>query len=208
MNGLSDRAKQLIPKARIVSFAGWQDMPPEAIAIFQRADDASQYLTDNDLATLSTIMPSPTNHTSQGISVKGMDTADIDAIAVVQQLRDQAADIVDEAREGVLQAFPGIVEPGGGLYPPMRADACWRDFWQFLRCITYGIAGGHTHYTSPDGLAAMEQLYDELQVPLPAMLSGIKGIKKASLNRLDLETHTALEPYFNHLIERLSSFLT
>lgn len=187
MNGLSERAQQLIPKARIVSFAGWRDVDVDAIALLQAADDSKQYLTDADLAAFADIKPS--------------------TVRVIQQLRDQAADIVDEARGEVLQAFPGILEPGGGLHPAMRAEACWRDFWHFLRCITYGIAGEQTQYTSTEGLAAMEQLYQELQVPLPAMVEGLKGIKKASLSRFPAETHTALAPYFDHLTERLASFV-
>lgn len=193
MNELSDRAKQLILKARIMSFDGWAELTPEAIRRLQAADDESRYLTDEDLTIISSAI-------STGNST-GLDT-----VTVVKQLRDQAADIVDEARGGVLTAFPGILETGGGLYPPMRAAACWRDFWQFLRCITYGIAGQHDDYTSPNGLVAMEQLYEELQVPLPAMIKGLQGIKQASLNRLPRETQASLAPYFDHLIDRLSRF--
>jgi allophycocyanin-B len=190
MNGLSERAQQLIPQARIVSFAGWHDVDAGAIALLQAADDSKQYLTDADLAAWADITSNTKPNTAQ----------------VIQQLRDQASDIVDEARGEVLKAFPGILEPGGGLYPALRAEACWRDFWHFLRCITYGIAGEQTQYTSPEGLAAMEQLYQELQVPLPAMVEGLKGIKKASLSRFPVETHAELAPYFDHLTQQLASF--
>ena len=203
MTGLSDRAKQLIPKARIVSFATWTDISPEAVALFQAADDSSQYLTDEALAIIAKSRLGVEKSVS---TQEGPSSPAIDPTSVVQQLRDQAPDIVDEARGGVIQAFPGILEPGGGLYPPIRADACWRDFWQFLRCITYGIAGTHQDYTSADGLAAMEQLYVELKVPLPAMVAGLKGIKTASLKRFTLETQQAIAPYFDHLIAQLSAF--
>ncbi|MEL7353270.1 MAG: phycobilisome protein [Cyanobacteria bacterium J06560_5] len=202
MTGLSDRAKQLIPKARIVSFAHWQEAKPDIIARFQAADDTSQYLSDDDLAMLSAAMPTGYATLNTALSEHGLSLTD-----VVKQLRDQAPAIVDEARAGVLEAFPNILEPGGGLYPPMRAEACWRDFWQFLRCITYGIASGQTRYTSTEGLAAMEELYEELKVPLPAMVTGLKGIKSASLKRLPAEAHSRLAPYFDHLIAQLSAFL-
>ncbi len=198
MNGLSDRAKQLIPKAQIVSFEGWNEIPPEIVARFQAADDNKHYLTDVDLAAIEA---------SVGTLDSALSAVGLTANTVALTLREQAADIVDEARAVVLTAFPKILEPGGGLYPPIRAEACWRDFWQFLRCITYGIASGQHHYTSTAGLNAMEQLYDELQVPLPAMVAGLIGVKRASLKRFPIESYPSLSPYFDHLIARLSTFI-
>ena len=129
-----------------------------------------------------------------------------DSCNVVQQLRDRVSDIVDEARSQVLETFPTITQPGGGLYPPERADACWRDFWHFLRCITYGMAGQHIDYTSTEGLHYMQLLYQELQVPLDAMVVGLEGIKAASLKRVELEQQAIIAPYFDHLIEQLKQF--
>ena len=37
------------------------------------------------------------------------------------------------AKAAVLQQFPGITAPGGGLYPAARSEACWRDFCAFLQ---------------------------------------------------------------------------
>lgn len=201
MTGLSERAKELIPQARIVSFENWPRLSTEAKDRLQTADDNSQYLTDEEL---SLVAQTDLSNLSKGGQT---DATQIDTIAVVKQLRDQAANIVDEARADVLTAFPDILKPGGGLYPPMRAEACWRDFWQFLRCITYGIAGQKIQYTSSTGLAAMELLYEELQVPLPAMVAGLKGIKSASLSRFDTKTGEAIAPYFDHLITQLSAFV-
>ncbi len=198
MNGLSDRAKALIPKARIISFAGWTEVDREAIACFQTADDENRYLTDEELSKIKSLA---------GASDLSLSAVGLSATEVAKTLRLQAHDIVDEARAVVLTTFPDILEPGGGLFPPQRADACWRDFWQFLRCITYGIAGQQHHYTDTDGLAAMEQLYEELQVPLPAMVAGLIGVKRASLRRFPIETYPALSPYFDHLIARLSTFV-
>ncbi len=198
IQGLSERAKQLIPKAQIISFAKWDEVADSTIARLQTADDEKRYPSDEDLSDISAAITEPE---------QAMAAARVDTVAIVKQLRDQAADIVDEARAGVLQTFPGILEPGGGLYPPIRAEACWRDFWHFLRCITYGIAGQQEAYTSTEGLAAMEELYEELQVPLPAMVEGLKGIKKASLKRFSASVQLAIAPYFDHLIARLSAFL-
>ncbi|MBD2415162.1 phycobilisome protein [Nostoc calcicola FACHB-389] len=190
MTQLTETVKQLIAKARIVSFAQWEQSHPEAaIAIFQAADDNLRYLSDEDLLQIETLAP---NFSA--------------LIPVAELLRDRAGEIVDEARVQVLLTYPQIIEPGGGLYPPERAQTCWRDFWHFLRCITYGIAGSHTEYTSPSGLHYMNLLYQELQVPLDAMVLGLKSIKAASLKRCQTNDQETLAPYFDHLITQLATF--
>ena len=186
---LSERAKQLIPKARIVSFATWKATHSrETISRFQKADDEGRYLTDGDFAALSEVLP-----TSESLEVAKM-------------LRDRASDIVTEARERVLARFPNITQPGGELYPPFRAEACWRDFWHFLRCVTYGIAGENPSFTSEEGLKNMNLLYQELKVPLPAMVLGLKSLKAASLKRSSAENTTLSAACFDHLIEKLKTF--
>jgi hypothetical protein len=186
---LSQIARDLIKKARIVSFSGWEaQYSPECIAQFQSADDESRYLTDAELAHLQLSYRNPT------------------MIAITQLLREQAPTIVDEARQQVLKQFPNITEPGGGLYPSSRADACWRDFWHFLRCITYGIAAQRTDYTSATGLHYMQLLYQELQVPLDAMIAGLEGLKIASLKRLSASEQATAAPYFDCLTTQLANF--
>jgi len=184
---LTEKVRELIQKARIVSFDTWHTTHSvAAIQSFQAADDAGRYLTDEELQQLA---PATTA-----------------LLPLVQHLRDRVSDIVDEARAGVLHTFPHITQPGGGLYPATRAEACWRDFWHFLRCITYGIAGQHTDYISVEGLHYMQLLYQELQVPLDAMVVGLEGIKAASLKRVEPEQQETIAPYFDHLIEQLKQF--
>ena len=162
----------------------------EAIQIFQMADDTRSYLTDEDLQQIHVLSPQAS-----------------DFIPVAQLLRDRATEIVDESRLQVLAAIPGITEPGGDLYPPERAQACWRDFWHFLRCITYGIAGKQANYTSSTGLHYMNLLYQELQVPLNAMILGLENIKINSLRRCTtIEPEENIAPYFDHLIRHLADF--
>ncbi|MEO0457085.1 MAG: phycobilisome protein [Cyanobacteria bacterium P01_A01_bin.114] len=186
---LSPKVQELIAKARIVSFEGWQTQySADLIERWQAADDAGRYLTDEDLQGL------PTSESQL-------------AVELTQTLRDRATEIVDEARAQVLDQFPGITEPGGGLYPEIRAKACWRDFWHFLRCITYGIAARRIDYTSATGLGYMEQLYQELRVPLDAMVAGLEGLKMASLKRVTA-ADAELAPYFDHLIQLMASFQT
>jgi Phycobilisome protein len=197
-NLLSPEILELIKKARIVSFATWQDShPPELVEILQSADDRRLYLTDPELQQIARLMPEL--------------AADL---PVVARLRDEVVEIVNEARSEVLAAFPEILLPGGGLYPAERADACWRDFWHFLRCITYGIAGQRLAYLSVEGLHYLNLLYRELQVPLAAMVVGLEGIKQASLRRIDFDApaqglsqrQQSLGNYFDELIAQLKQF--
>lgn len=187
---LSEKAKQLIPKARIVGFAAWENSPSAPlIDICQQADDEGRYLTDTDLAQIQALVPHFATY-----------------LGVVKLLRDQVNEIVAEARADVLARYPQITEPGGELYPPERAAACWRDFWHFLRCITYGIAGQNTQFTSAQGLHNMQLLYEEMHVPLDAMILGLKALKVHSIERLDDGKKEPLEPYFDHLIAQMANF--
>lgn len=187
---ISERAKQLIPQARIVSFASWKDLhSDEVIQIFQQADDEGRYLTDEDLEKIKDLSP-----------------ATYSSVERAQLLREKASDIVAQARQQVLATYPNITEPNGDLYPPERAEACWRDFWHFLRCITYGIAGNSPQFTSPEGLENMQLLYQELRVPLPAMICGLENLKHFSLQQFNDEEQQFLIPYFDHLIDALKRF--
>jgi Phycobilisome protein len=185
---LSDKVKDLIKKSRIVSF-DWQDYPESVIGVFQQADDQGRYLTDEDMMQIKAIAPSLASGLTQG-----------------KILRDNVVEIVSHARSVVLDANPGITEPGGGLYPPARAEACWRDFWHFLRCISYGISGQREDYTSDRGLGYMEQLYQELQVPLAAMVMGLEQLKVFSLEHFAPAQQNELEPYFDRMIESMRKF--
>lgn len=185
---LSDRAKELIPKARIVSFATWKDKySPEVIQALQAADDEGRYLTDGDLAQLA----------AEAESSPGIEAA--------RFLRDRADEIVAAARAKVMVQYPGITEEGGDLYPPIRAQSCWRDFWHFLRCTTYGIAGETTDFTSSEGLRYMELLYRELRVPLPAMATGLEYLKAESIERAT-QPPEEIAPYFDRLLDELKQF--
>ena len=187
---LSETVQELIKKSRIMSFASWRGKyPEEAIAIWQKADDQGKYLSDEAMEQLIKIVPNLR-----------------DSLEQAKLLRDNANNIVADARGEVLAAYPQITEPGGGLYPPARAEACWRDFWHFLRCITYGISGQCVEYTSQEGLGYMEQLYQELQVPLDAMVLGLEQLKVYSIQQFSPEAQASLAPYFDHLIKAMQQF--
>ncbi|PSB54505.1 phycobilisome protein [Chamaesiphon polymorphus] len=187
---LTSTVRELIVKARIVSFEDWKSThSPAIIALFQSADDRRVYLTDDELG-----------------KIEANSSSNLNLIPIARLLRDAATEIVDDARARVLASFPTITQPGGGLYPAARAEACWRDFWHFLRCVTYGIAGGSVEYTSDTGLHYMNLLYQELQVPLAAMVLGLQELKTASLSRVEPDLQPTLAPYFDRLIIKLQEF--
>ncbi|ACK68430.1 Phycobilisome protein (plasmid) [Rippkaea orientalis PCC 8801] len=185
---LSEKAKQLIPKAKIMGFKRWKSSDSdEILQIFQQADDQGRYLTDLELTRIEAFSPERSS-----------------AVKKAKILREKADLIVNYAREKVLTTYPEITELGGTLYPPERAEACWRDFWHFLRCITYAIAGNSPQFTSQEGLENMQLLYQELQVPLDAMICGLKNLKTYSLQQFNPEEQQELAPYFDHLISHLA----
>lgn len=155
--------------------------------LFQ-ADREGRYLDDLELLRLRQLRNDP------------------ELIESLKTLRDEAEDIVNTARQVLLTTFPNITEPGGGLYPPSRASACWRDLWHFLRCMTYGIALGHLTYTNSHGLDRLRQLYQKLKVPLDAMVVGLEAVRDQSLVRLTPQQAAQQRPYFNHLIDQMRSF--
>ncbi|MGI0492996.1 phycobilisome protein [Alkalinema pantanalense CENA528] len=187
---LSPIVQELILKAKIMNFQAWFPAhPADSIALFQAADDNHHWLSDEELEAIATAAPKKAQY-----------------IPAAKQLRDNAADIVDQARASILQKFPGITEPGGGLYPEMRAEACWRDFQHFLRSISYAIAGNIPDYLSQQGLHFMEALYLELAVPLDAMTAGIDALAEASQPYLDPNDYNKIKPFFQHLSNYLSHF--
>lgn len=188
---ISKRAKELIPEACTLDVGTWEgNYNPTTLEVISRADEEKRYLTDEDLAKLQAV--------SSNSSL---------ALESVRVLRDNAPDTVSTARQAVLENFPRITAPEGDLYPPQRAEACWRDFWHFLRCITYGIAANNRQFTSPKGLKKMRLLYEEMQVPMVPLMLGLNNLKPAALETLSTEQKDIVYPYFDHLIEQMEKFI-
>ncbi|EKX40077.1 hypothetical protein GUITHDRAFT_75898, partial [Guillardia theta CCMP2712] len=112
------------------------------------------------------------------------------------------------ARQKVYDKFPGITEPGGGLYPPIRAEACWRDFSTFLKLVSYGTLAGNPNIADDEGSEIMGKLYREMKVPLDAMEEGVKGLRDASLEHVRTRGECSCEPscrVSNKVEQRLTS---
>ncbi|KAK1858596.1 hypothetical protein I4F81_001197 [Pyropia yezoensis] len=149
--------------------------------------------------------------------------------AAAATLRDSVDGVIAAARAAVGAAHPGIFDAGGELHPPFRAAACWRDFWHFVRVATYAVAaggaagdggdgggggGGGGGWTSDAGAAAMADLYAEMAVPLPAMVTGVRALgaeARAVVGTAEGEGGgegvAAVDAAFGHLVARLESFV-
>ncbi len=181
----------LIAQARnIMNLASWETTHPlEAIAIAQKAEDEARFLTDTELHQLRKLAPQHATF-----------------LPIVALLRDRADAIVAQARQELLITHPELIQPGGGLYGGDRSEKCGRDLWNFLRTISYGIAGQHLPYTDPARMQAMRQLYEQVQVPLDAMIFAMQAMKTASLQFVESGQQAAIAPYFNQLISELEYF--
>lgn len=83
-------------------------------------------------------------------------------------------ELVREAQLAVEVSFPGIALPGGALYPEFRAKACWRDLRCFLATAgAVAYVGGEVR---TEGIEALREVYDELSVPLPAMVVALRTL--------------------------------
>ena len=88
---------------------------------------------------------------------------------LVQLVIERASDYVDQSKQVLMSAQPSLFTEGGALYPAERAQACWRDCWNFLRVATYAAATNTAECTDPQGIKAVSALYDLLGVPLEGM---------------------------------------
>jgi hypothetical protein len=52
----------------------------------------------------------------------------------------------------------------------------------------------------------MRLLYEELRVPLPAMICGLENLKIYSLQLFTQPEQELITPYFDHLINQLKQF--
>ncbi|KAA8495026.1 Allophycocyanin alpha chain [Porphyridium purpureum] len=129
-------------------------------------------------------------------------------------LEERVDAIVQAARERMLETFPGIDQPGGGLFPAFRAKACWRDFVEFVRVVTYSVALGlEDDFLDPVGLSIMEKLYEEFEVPLDAMVFGVCSLRDVSAEMAkergfdETEWDLWVKPAFGRLIIALESYI-
>lgn len=115
----------------------------------------------------------------------------------------EAANYVDRCKQTLQRQQAHLFEEGGALYPTERADACWRDCWNFLRVASYAMASDTPECTDPEGIQAVRQLYKLLNVPAEGMTLALRTLSElvtTDLQKRDLPKEAlCLEKTFTHL---------
>lgn len=116
--------------------------------------------------------------------------------------------ILSAARQAIQENHPGIQDKGGALWPEFRAEACWRDLENFVRVVSYGCLCrefGSKPYLSKVGCEIMLDIYHAMEVPMDAMLTGVRACKTAALAtvRDDAAACNLLTDAFDEMLQML-----
>ena len=185
MNLQNTDFKTLVQTAQVQGLSRNQDLPQATRSILERADQAQRQLTSAELATIC--------------RVSGIDQSLPESLI---QWTDQ---LVNQARAHLLETQPHLVQPGGALHPQDRAEACWRDCWNFLRVIIYAVACNQYCFTKPSGMAALRELYRRMNVPIEGMNIALAQLKKLALEGISRSNDRQLiSDCFQHLRDQLN----
>ncbi len=175
----------LIQRAQVQGLSTDPNLPAESRRIIAAADQERRQLTPEELLCLC--------------RESGMDAA------LPKTLQNKAEDLVNKARTHLLDQQPQLVQPGGALFPTDRAEACWRDCWNFLRVIVYAVACNRSSFTNESGMAALRELYRRMNVPTEGLNIALNQLKTLVLEGLSQEAdHSLVSACFQQLSEQLN----
>ena len=177
--------KQLIASAQVLGLQNDSSLPASDRQILRMADDEKRALSTAEI-----------QHICQ--------TSKVDA-HLVEQLQSKANHVVQQAREFLVRDQPHLVQSGGALFPSERAEACWRDCWQFFRVIVYAIACKRPLFSDPEGMGALRAIYTHVGVPIEGLNIALKQLKIFSAEEVlgPIEAQL-LSDSFDHLLEQLN----
>ena len=185
MNLQNTDFKTLVQTAQVQGLSINQELPQATRSILERADQAQRQLTSDELSTIC--------------QVSGIDGS------LADNLIQRSDHLVNQARAHLLETQPHLVQPGGALHPEDRADACWRDCWNFLRVITYAVACNQSCFTNPSGMAALRELYRRMNVPIEGMNIALGQLKEKALEGVSRSNDRQLiRDCFQHLHAELN----
>ncbi len=185
MNLQNTDFKTLVQTAQVQGLSINQELPQATRSILERADQAQRQLSSDELTTIC--------------QVSGVD------VSLADNLIQRSDQLVNQARAHLLKTQPHLVQPGGALHPEDRADACWRDCWNFLRVITYAVACNQSCFTNPSGMAALRELYRRMNVPIEGMNIALGQLKEEALKGVSRSNDRQLiRDCFQHLHAELN----
>ena len=185
MNLQNTDFKTLVQTAQVQGLSLKQELPQTTRRILERADQAQRQLTSDELATIC-----------QASGIDG---------SLPGSLIQRSDYLVNQARALLLATQPHLVQPGGALHPEDRADACWRDCWNFLRVIAYAVACNQSCFTNPNGMAALRELYRRMSVPIEGMNIALGQLKEKALEGVSRSNDRQLiRDCFQHLHAELN----
>ena len=185
MNLQNTDFKTLVQTAQVQGLSLNQDLPQATRSILERADQAQRQLSSDELTTIC--------------QVSGID------VSLADNLIQRSDQLVNQARAHLIATQPHLVQPGGALHPEDRAEACWRDCWNFLRVITYAVACNQSCFTNPSGMAALRELYRRMNVPIEGMNIALGQLKKKALEGVSRSNDRQLiNDCFQHLRDQLN----
>eukprot|EP00177_Eucheuma_denticulatum_P001047 GFKZ01001909.1.p1 GENE.GFKZ01001909.1~~GFKZ01001909.1.p1 ORF type:complete len:233 (-),score=38.41 GFKZ01001909.1:1045-1743(-) len=145
------------------------------------------------------------NSSSSYLSLAHLEPPHTPLHLAAEAIRIHTPTAIQKARAVIIDEFPGIDQPGGGLYPEFRAKACWRDLNEFARVAAYGAVCG-TGVLSTTGVEIMKQVYEELKVPLEAMKKGVQVMADDIFSKCEQEEAMHVGAAFAELLEVLETF--
>ena len=185
MNLQNTDLKTLVQTAQVQGLSLNQDLPQATRSILERADQAQRQLSSDELTTIC--------------QVSGID------VSLADNLIQRSDQLVNQARAHLIATQPHLVQPGGALHPEDRAEACWRDCWNFLRVITYAVACNQSCFTNPSGMAALRELYRRMNVPIEGMNIALGQLKEKALEGVSRSNDRQLiRDCFQHLHAELN----
>ena len=185
MNLQNTDLKTLVQTAQVQGLSLNQDLPQATRSIVERADQAQRQLSSDELTTIC--------------QVSGID------VSLADNLIQRSDQLVNQARAHLIATQPHLVQPGGALHPEDRAEACWRDCWNFLRVITYAVACNQSCFTNPSGMAALRELYRRMNVPIEGMNIALDQLKEKALEGVSRSNDRQLiDDCFQHLRDQLN----
>ena len=128
--------------------------------------------------------------------------------SAIAALQEAAEHLVNQTKTQLIKNHPELILPGGGLHPEQRAEACWRDCWNFLRVCIYAVASSCPHCTDDEGMKAVRALYAFMSVPMDGMNLALETLEELCKTRLDATSNRkeaeCAQQAFQHMREQLN----